>query len=224
VADVVLALGVQVNDDDGERTRFLDLCSRVQQALVGRVHLGTQYFRQKWTPILGHKLALVVVQLRSRCFWNKDTLRDEVSVGTATLAAESDCHSGWLRKAYKGDWAQSFFVVTEQGRGRRPPTFKVTLREPLTEGDEPEYQALLNAGVIVPDTGQLGLTESSSETPANGTGERLVDLDAPGERLRSRPPRSATGILPTATVEKGRDFTPERVLQDLGGLSACQAE
>jgi len=45
-----------------------------------------------------------------------------------------------------------------------------------------------------------------------------------GLLLRSRPPRSVTGILPTATVEKGRDFTPERVLQDLGGLSACQAE
>ncbi|MCP4540406.1 MAG: hypothetical protein GY832_24980 [Chloroflexi bacterium] len=192
VADVVQAIGVSLPDTKKERTQFLSLCSRVQQAFVGQVYLGTQYFRRQWVPILGHKLALVVTQLRSHCFWNEDTLRDEVSIGTKDLAKASGCSSGWLRRTYKDDLAQHFFVVAKQGRGKQPQ-FQVVLREPLAPQDKAEYQALLNAGEMDPENGQLGLPELSP-TLANGTGERLgteqTDLvnvsestNGPSERL-----------------------------------------
>ena len=179
VADVVLALGIQMNGNDGEGTRFLDLCSRVQQALVGQVYLGTQYFRQKWVPLLGHKLGLVVMQLRSMCFWNQDTLRDEVSIGTTRLAAASGCAAGWLRRAFKKPQAKQFFVVSG-GPGRRP-SFRVTLLEPIAPQDEDEYRALLNAGVIVPETSQLGLPESPG--PQTHLVNVSEDTNAPDERL-----------------------------------------
>ena len=203
VADVVLALGIQINGGDGEGTRFLDLCSKVQQALVGQVYLGTQYFRQKWVPLLGHKLGMVVMQLRSMCFWNESERRDAVKSHFTTLAHVSCCSARFLRNDEKQStsWSRQFYTVENPGRGRRESVFHVMLLEPIAPQDENEYRALLNTGVVA-ETGQLVLPELDSKTEPvnaleleNGTGEHLgtepvnaLEMEnGTGERLGTEP-------------------------------------
>lgn len=38
-----------------------------------RVFVASQYFRQKWLPLLGHALAWLILAWRQRCYWNKRT-------------------------------------------------------------------------------------------------------------------------------------------------------
>jgi hypothetical protein len=180
VADVVRFLGVVLPTSRDERLEFLALCDRVQQAFVNQKYLGTQYFRQKWLPLLGPKLALVVVQLRSRCFWNEKERRDEISLHFTDLARESDCSARWLRDINETQpLSREFFAVEPPGRGKLP-TFRVMLLEPIAAQDQAQYKALLEAGSIGSETGQLELPEVELRTELadlseaeNGTGERL---------------------------------------------------
>lgn len=38
-----------------------------------RVFVGTQYFRNKWVPLLGGPLAWIIIELRQRCYFNRET-------------------------------------------------------------------------------------------------------------------------------------------------------
>jgi hypothetical protein len=53
-----------------------------------RVFVGTQYFRQRWLPLLGPKLAWLIITLRQHCYWNRQTgeLRDYCIIDQEDLA------------------------------------------------------------------------------------------------------------------------------------------
>jgi len=52
--------------------------------------VGTQYFRQKWQPILGERLAMLIVLLRNMCFCEWDTTKP------VELRNECQCKKQWL--------------------------------------------------------------------------------------------------------------------------------
>jgi hypothetical protein len=192
VADVVTTLGMERPDDDGATLSLRETCSQLQQAFVGRAFLGTQYFRREWMPILGPKLALAVVQLRSRCFWSEDEVRDEVELPFTVLAREAGCSARWLRTINETKpLTKAFFTASDRGRGRAP-VFQISLLEPIAPQDKDRHEALLRSDTIVPGTGQLGLL---SAAPENGMDRRQrtepVDVTGPetgmGRRQRTEP-------------------------------------
>ncbi len=213
VADVVKAVGIPLPTEKKDKIAFLDLCSQVQQAFMSQTYLGTQYFLRDSLLTTGHKLGLVITQLRSRCFWNENELRDRVSIGTKALAEASGCSPGWLRKVYKSDTIKDFFTVTEQGQGRQPE-FQVVLCEPIAPHDKARYQALLTTKAD-PETGQfcLSLDEQSEQT-------RLVDTsdgtNAPGGHLGTQKTHLAD-TSDTENASDGRLGTKQTRLVDTSG-------
>jgi len=204
VADVLIALGVVLPADEEERVRFLGLCGRVQQAFVGQTYLGTHYFLRRWVPLLGHKLALVVVQLRSCCFWDAEERRDTVTMNFTHLAGMCGCSARWLRgiNATKPE-SRLFFLVDSAGRGS-PPVFRVTLLEPVAPQDRDRYERLLDSGEGTTEkgTGERGKGTDELLTPdlrrQNGTGELLrtepVNTQkGTGELLRTEPVNTQNG-------------------------------
>jgi hypothetical protein len=190
-AEVVKALGVRLPTDRRGRTDFLDLCSRVHQALIGPTLLQSQYFRRAWLPELGPTLALAILQLRSRCFWDEHELRDETSLHFTTLAQQVGCTAQWLRLSLKTQMATQFVRVVQSGRGRRP-SFKVLLREPIAPIDRGAYQEWLTRTRARPSSpGCMGAPEKKSPdrlvVSRSETLERLgVGENAAGERLELR--------------------------------------
>ena len=186
VGDIVRFLGVKLPASEDESAEFLALCERVQKAFVNvkKAYLATNYFRHKWLPLLDHKLALVVVQLRSRCYWSTKALRDEVSLHFTELARESDCSAKWLQRINETQpLSREFFIVKSAGR-RKKPTFKVTMLEPIAPQDQARYKALLRACSIdveveLPELPETGPAEPSSRSEVKlkmeaekGTGEQ----------------------------------------------------
>ncbi len=173
VAEVMATLGLQTPSEEKEATAFHRQCSRVQQAFMGRTYLGTQYFRREWVPVLGHKLALAVLQLRSRCFWSQDEVRDEVELPFTELAQEAGCSAKWLRTINETHpVSREFFRVRSHGSGRSP-VFQVTLVEPVTPRDQAQYEVLLRSGAEVPERQQTGLAPAQSSVCKDVTGRRL---------------------------------------------------
>ncbi len=54
-----------------------------------RVFVGSQYFRKSWLPLLGPITWLLILELRQRCYYNRDTSerRDECEATYAELGA-----------------------------------------------------------------------------------------------------------------------------------------
>ena len=169
VADVVIALGVTLPVDDGGREQFLHLCSRVQRAFTGQTYLGTQYFLREWMSALSHKVALVVVQLRSHCFWSAEERRDTVTMNFTHLAEICGCSARWLRTINDTrPETTGFFLVENAGRGKEP-VFRVNLLEPIAPQHQVEYESLLRSGVMEKNGTDELLKESSPKE--NGMGE-----------------------------------------------------
>ena len=193
VARVMTTLDLKMPAQGEAADAFRKRCSQLQQAFVGRTYLKTQYFRRQWLPLLGQKLALAVVQLRSRCFWNQDEARDEVALPFTALAREAGCSARWLRTINETHpRSRAFFRTEARGRGKRP-VFRVTLLEPIAPQDEEHHTALLRAGAVVPETGQLDLPTPVSLSEGDHTSGRLRTEpvqgvgsgNGTGERLRT---------------------------------------
>jgi hypothetical protein len=143
--DVVRALRLQSLAGQERARGIRELCSRVHRALIAQPQplLQTQYFRQHWVPRLGHNLALLIVTLRSRCFWNQQILRDSVTLYPVEMARAIGLKSGkQINRLLAKPEAQMFLTILDSGRGK-PITVKVLLREPITPEDQPRYQQLL---------------------------------------------------------------------------------
>ncbi len=222
-ADVVKALGVRFPGERDERADFLALCSGVHQALIGQRLLQSQYFRREWLPELGPTLALAIVQLRSRCFWDERELRDEVEVHFTVLARTVGCTPQWLRHSLETSKGARFVTILGSGRGRKP-TFRVLLREPIVAADWALYQEQLTETMAPGDVetcqkrGPDRLRVSESET-----GEHLGSSEnATGERLRP-PQNQASEQLGASENETGErhgstmvfvSTDPERTLEE----------
>jgi hypothetical protein len=84
-----LNLATYAND---ERVVTLDqLCAKLHNSIVqpNKIHVGWQYFRLNWLPLLGHSLAWLIIYLRRHCYWdeNNGELRDTLVAYKKELAA-----------------------------------------------------------------------------------------------------------------------------------------
>jgi hypothetical protein len=126
------------------------------------VYMGNQYFRLTWLPLLGPTLALLIVNLRARCYWNERTgeLRNVCQASWAALARETGCTMRQLRNLRRDPHLGRFVTALKSGRGRAPSQFRVEMIDPLTEQDQRRFDhacQTLPAQVIDPETGQLGM-------------------------------------------------------------------
>lgn len=160
---------------------------RIYQIIKGPKKIIHQYFRKRWLPELKPKLALVVLQLRSRGFWDEDELRDRVELSYTKLAHETGASTSWLRDIHRRrPESKLFFTARKRGPGRSP-MFQIKFLEPIAPQDHELYEARL-----------------SQEMGENGQwGFRLGDETATGETLVS--PTTATG----ETLERGKTATDE---------------
>jgi len=143
---VVQALGLKMPIEKQEQIAFLDLCDRVYQALCvpmrPKSFTSTNYFRRYWLPLLGHTLAALIVTLRSRCFWNTDELRDEISLYPSEMAEILGLESKQVRRLLTKLVTKRFLTILDSGRGKRTK-FQVYLREPIAPEHEQKHQRLL---------------------------------------------------------------------------------
>ena len=122
-----------------ERKYLLEKCRDVQRAYTGSVLLSTQYFRQKWVPILGPKLAAVVLVLRSYCYRGEQDIRTRVAMNFTRLAEMCGCSARWLQDVNRTNpISGEFFRVSNPGRGG-VPEFEVSLVDPLVPSDWEVY-------------------------------------------------------------------------------------
>lgn len=177
--DVIRALRLQMPAEERLREAAAHLCSQVHRALTRQPQplLQTNYFRQRWVPRLGHTLALLVVVLRSQCFWDERTLRDTITMYPSEMAESIGLTSSRQVTCLldKPD-AQMFISVVESGRGR-PVKAKILLREPIVPEDQLQYQNLLlpksHGQQMNSENGHFG-RQTNGE---NGHFGRLIDAE-----------------------------------------------
>ena len=199
---VVQALGLKMPIEKQEQIAFLDLCDRVYQALCvptrPKSFTSTNYFRKHWLPLLGHTLAALIVVLRSRCFWNKDELRDEVSMYPSEMAESVGLKPRQVRNLLPKPVAKRFLTVLDSGRGRRTRV-QVYLREPIAPEHEQKHQRLLTGESLRHqcENGHFGL-----QPPAkNGN----LEVQSPTENGNSEPqsPAENGNPEPLSSIENG---------------------
>ena len=208
VLDVVGACCPMPPQDSEEYVEIARTCSRLHNALTRpeHVYLGNQYFRLQWLPILGPTSALLVVNLRARCYWNERTgeIRETCRASWAELAREMGCTTRQLRNLRKKPVLENFVKVIGEGRGRSPTTFHVQMPDPLTDKDRQLFEQRLRApaeSVRDPETGQLALRLLCSPPPTNA--EKMAPSGLSREETR-RPP-SQTKTLNAEVMASGKD-------------------
>jgi hypothetical protein len=158
------------------------------------VYMGNQYFRLTWLPLLGPTLALLIVNLRARCYWNERTgeLRNVCQASWAALARETGCTMRQLRNLRRDPHLGRFVTTLEGGRGRALSQFRVEMIDPLTKEDQRRFDRAcqaLPAQVIDPETGQLGMYALlNAEILAPSGDASLAGTPAPA--AESRPDRA----------------------------------
>ena len=145
-----------------------DLCSKLNARITrpDLVLLVPWYFRDKWLPHLKHRLALMILALRARCYYNAETGadRNEIEVSWAQFCHQLGIGKRQMRRLHDHPDAPQFYKVLEEAMGRRPAKILVGMRrEPLVPKDEELYRQLLiqqEKHNVDPETGQTSLLES----------------------------------------------------------------
>ncbi|HID62002.1 MAG TPA: hypothetical protein EYP49_04590 [Anaerolineae bacterium] len=187
--DVLEEVVLKVEGIGADRqARLGQICSALQSKITRpeRVYLGTQYFRLKWVPLLGHALASFIVALRTRCYWNEESgeLRDVCRVNLEEIAVEVGCSSRHLRRLRQREYASLFFEAVEAGQG----CFRVQMGDPLT----PEDQALFEKTTFHFPRASFQVSEQSKLTAS-------PLLEEGRSSTRTSPPEEAEGPRTSAS-------------------------
>ena len=162
-----------LTDETALRRAFADVQVRITRPT--RIALATHYFRTEWVPQLGATNAWLIMALRSRCYWNKESgeVRDTCAMSTMKLADLLGCSTRTVIRGLQDPLVQRF--VTAQGRvyeprpgdGRKTPArtrFQVHLTlDPLTPPDEEIFAQILLSDAtrygLDPTTGQMNMLD-----------------------------------------------------------------
>ena len=120
-----------------------------------RVFVASQYFRKKWVPLLGHALAWLIIALRQRCYYNRETgeLRDWCLVTQEELAKEIGVSRRTLIRLLQRPYAEWFIEEVQcqyhydsrfRKQVRGASVYRIRMDDPLI----PEDQELLQAQLV----------------------------------------------------------------------------
>ncbi len=155
-------------DEPALRKAFADAQARITQPT--RIALTTHYFRNEWVPELGPTNAWLIMALRSRCYWNKESgqVRDLCVMSNQELADLLGTSTRTIIRGLKHPNVGKFVTAQERvyepraGDGRKIPTrtrFHVLLTmEPLTPPDEAAF-----AQIILSDAARYGLDPTTGQ-------------------------------------------------------------
>jgi len=158
----------RLTDEPALRRAFADAQARITQP--ARIALATHYFRTEWVSHLGAINAWLVMILRSRCYWNKDSgeVRDDCVMSNRQLSELLGVSARSVIRSLQDPLVQKF--VAAQSRvyeprpsdGRRTPSstrFQVLLTmEPLTPPDEQVF-----AEILLSDAARYGLDRTTGQ-------------------------------------------------------------
>lgn len=188
-------------DETVLRRAFADAQARITQP--SRIALATHYFRTEWVHTLGPTNAWLIMALRSRCYWNKESgeVRDVCVMSTYELANLLGNSTRTVIRGLKDPLVHKFVVA--EGRvyerrpsdGRKTPArtrFQVHLTlDPLTPPDEEVFAQILLSDAtrygLDPSTGQMDMLDildmMSQMTSDEITRQRSQGNDKNGIRM-----------------------------------------
>jgi hypothetical protein len=155
-------------DEAALRRAFADAQAHITRPT--RIALATHYYRTAWVPPLGAINAWLIMLLRSRCYWNKESgeVRDTCVMSNQELAdllgASTRTVIRGLQHPLVGKFVTSLGRVYERrsGDSRKKPTrtrFQVSLTlDPLTPSDEAAF-----AEVLLSDAARYGLDSATGQ-------------------------------------------------------------
>jgi len=209
------------------RQRFADAQARITQPT--RIALATHYFRTEWVPQLDATQAWLIMILRSRCYWNKESgeVRDTCLTSNRELAGLLGISARTVGRILQDPLVTRF--VSAQGRvyeprasdGRKTPSrtrFQVHLTlDPLTPPDEAAFAQILLSDAarygLDPETGQmdmLDILDIMSQMTQDEITHRRRQWNDKSEI------RSSQEVKSSDKIEKGRSRPgePKTVLDD----------
>ena len=160
-------------DETALRRAFADAQARITRPT--RIALATHYFRTEWVPHLGATNAWLIMALRSRCYWNKESgqVRDLCVMSIKELADLLGTSTRTVIRGLQHPLVRKF--VTAQGRvyERRADAARKTLArtrfrvhltpDPLTPPDEEAFAQILLSDAarygLDPATGQMNMLD-----------------------------------------------------------------
>jgi hypothetical protein len=175
-------VGIQANlaDEATLRQTFADAQARVTRPT--QIALATHYFRTEWVHQLGTTNAWLIMILRSRCYWNKESgeVRDSCIISIKELADLLGTSSRTVIRGLQDPLVCKFVTAQERVYERRASDnrkipsrtrFHVQLTmDPLTPSDEAVF-----AKILLSDAARYGLD------PVTGQMNMLDILDMMGQ-------------------------------------------
>ncbi|OQY20810.1 MAG: hypothetical protein B6I34_08285 [Anaerolineaceae bacterium 4572_32.1] len=196
------AVGDVVRDIHGPHIaqQTADLCSKLNARITrpDLVLLVPWYFRDRWLPHLKHRLSLMILALRARCYYNAETGadRNKIKVNWAQLGKQLGIKKRQMQRLRGHPAVSQFYKVLEETMGRRPATLLIGMRrEPLVPEDEKVYRQLLTQREnhnVDPETGQVNFVEGP---------EKAGHFDTFGKQ-----PKEETGSFSHIREEKAGHF------------------
>jgi hypothetical protein len=228
---------VNLADEAALQRVFADAQARITRPT--RIALTTHYFRTEWVSHLGPTNAWLIVALRSRCYWNKESgeVRDTCVMSNAELADLLGSSTRTVIRGLQDPLVRKFVVA--QGRvyerrasdGRKTPArtrFQVHLtQDPLTPPDEEAFAQILLSDAarygLDPSTGQMNMLDildmmsqmtSDEITRQRGQwgdriGTRSLSKIGPGDKIEIRGSRSDEPILASSDKVGFREHAVE---------------
>jgi hypothetical protein len=121
-----------------------------------QVVMGTRYFWEKWAPLLGPTLTVLIVRLRMHCYYNQATQerRDWCFPTQQTLADETGVSRWTVMRELKKPLARQFVRVQPRSRYdtvrkqtvRVSSLYHVAMDDPLIDEDRTKAAAMLACG------------------------------------------------------------------------------
>jgi len=167
------------------------------------VFVATQYFRQKWVPLLGPALGWVILALRQHCYWSKATgeKRDWCIISQEELATEVGLSVATLKRLLKEKYVDLFIVDIsyryrydreKRKQVRKNSRYRIRMDDPLVPEDEERLKKLLAeklAGLdIDPETGQVDFLRLLNQLAVASSLDLPLNLS-----YRSDEPQSGNG-------------------------------
>jgi hypothetical protein len=145
-----ISAAVQAEPPPSNRKLMLQRAYGSRRASIIQPERGmflTQYFFNKWLPLLGHSAATIILAARSLCYWNPMTgeLRNTIETEMGELAQRAAVSVRTVKDVLSGELVQRYFlrykvrrIMTPNGVRTAGIVLQVRMDDPLTPSDQAE--------------------------------------------------------------------------------------